>query len=148
MAIPFWVRLPHRGNNVRDREPFICAQSSTYPAMAPKPMGDRKRDRLMKFLRLQPWTPQPIEFPLPPPQLADIEPAELNPHDTIKPQKAFAKGESFKRDMAILSIAHILQESSELKKLIQLIVVIRDKDSEGQVMPPMSCISISDSLIL
>ncbi|KAG5651694.1 hypothetical protein H0H81_007806, partial [Sphagnurus paluster] len=35
--------------------------------------------------------------------------------------------------MAILSIAYILQESPELKRLIQLIVVIRDKDSEGQL---------------
>ena len=139
----------HRGNHVRDRGPFLCAQISTYPAMAPKPMGDRKRDRLMKFLHLQPWTPQPTEFP-PPPQLADnVEPTTLIPHDTSsKPQKVFTKGNSFKRDMAILSIAYIIQESSELKRLIQLIVVIRDKDSEGQVMPAMSCISISDSLIL
>ena len=130
--------------------------------MAPKPMGDRKRDKLMKFLHLRPWTPQPTESsfniaatqslttPLPLPHLADnIEPTALNPHDTsTRPEKVFVKGKSFKRDMAILSIAYILQESSELKRLVQSIVVIRDKDSEGQVMPAMLCISISDSLIL
>jgi hypothetical protein len=73
----------------------------------------------------------------------NIEPPVLNPHD-IKPtstklKKVFAKGKSFKRDMAILSIAYTLQESSELKRLIQLIVVIRDKDSEGKVMSVMYC---------
>jgi hypothetical protein len=77
--------------------------------------------------------------PLLPPRLAgNIEPPVLNPHD-IEPkrEKVFAKGKSFKRDMAILSIAYILQENSELKRLIQQIVVIRDKDSEGQVMSAM-----------
>jgi len=116
-------------------------------------MGDRKRDKFMKLLHLQPATPQPTKSSidiaatqppttLPPPQLAgNIEPPVLNPHDIEPPstklEKVFAKGKSFKRDMAILSIAYTLQESSELKRLIQLIVVIRDEDSEGQVMSAM-----------
>jgi len=118
-------------------------------------MGDRKRDKFMKLLHLQPRTPQPTESsidmiaatqppttPLPTPQLAgNIELPVLNPHDieptSTKLEKVFAKGKSFKRDMAILSIAYTLQESSELKRLIQLIVVIRDEDSEGQVMSAM-----------
>ncbi|EDR07690.1 uncharacterized protein LACBIDRAFT_294471 [Laccaria bicolor S238N-H82] len=101
--------------------------------------------------RVRPRTPQPAESSigitvtqppttaLPLPQLAgNIEPPVLNPHDTeptsTKLEKVkFAKGKSFKRDMAILSIAYTLQESPELKRLIQLIVVIRDKDSEGQL---------------
>ena len=136
------------------RQPFLCTLISTSSVMAPKPTGDRKRDKFMKFLHLQPGTSQPTESsvditatqppstPLPPPQLAgSVEPPFLNPHD-IKPtstklEKVFAKGKSFKRDMAILSIAYTLQESSELKRLIQLIVVIRDKDSESQVISAM-----------
>ena len=35
--------------------------------------------------------------------------------------------------MAILSITYTLQESSKLQRLMQLIVVIRNKDSEGQL---------------
>ena len=118
--------------------------------MAPKPTANRKRDKVLKFLHLRPGTPQPTESsidiaatqppttPLPP-ELADsIGHSVLNPHDTeptfTKVEKVFTKGKSFKRDMAILSIAYTLQESSELKRLIQLIVVIRDKDLEGQVM--------------
>ena len=118
--------------------------------MAPKPTGNRKRDKVLKFLHLRPGTPQPTESsidiaatqppttPLPP-ELADsIGPPVLISHDieptSTKLEKVFAKGKSFKRDMAILSIAYTLQESSELKRLIQLIVVIRDEDSEGQVM--------------
>ncbi|KDR68409.1 hypothetical protein GALMADRAFT_1354407 [Galerina marginata CBS 339.88] len=77
--------------------------------MAPEPTRDRKLDKVKKWLHLGPGTPQ------------------------IKPKKAFTKGESFERDMAILYIAYAIQESPELKKLIQLIVVIRDKDSEGQL---------------
>ena len=108
-------------------------------------MGDRKRDKFMKLLQWRPGTPQPTDIaatqppttPLPPPQAPPVP----NPHD-IKPtstklEKVFVKGKSFKRDMAILSIAYTLQESSELKRLIQLIVVIRDEDSEGQVMSAM-----------
>ena len=104
----------------------------------------------MEFLHWRPKTPQPTEpsidiaatqpptTPLPS-ELADsIGPSVLIPHDTeptsTKVEKVFTKGKSFKRDMAILSIAYTLQESSELKRLIQLIVVIRDKDSEGQVI--------------
>jgi hypothetical protein len=94
--------------------------------MAPKPTGDRKRDKVMKFLHFRPTTPQPTES-----SINGTEPS------SNKLEKVFAKGESFKRDMAILSIAYTLQESSELKRLIQLIVVIRDKDSEGQVMSAM-----------
>ncbi|EDQ98767.1 tetratricopeptide repeat-containing protein [Laccaria bicolor S238N-H82] len=122
--------------------------------MAPKPTRDRKRDKLMTFFHLpvRPRTPQPTESSsidiaatqppttaLPLPQSAgNIEPPVLNPHDTeptsTKLEKVkFAKGKSFKRDMAILSIAYTLQESPELKRLIQLIVIIRDKDSEGQL---------------
>ncbi|KIJ96372.1 hypothetical protein K443DRAFT_73178, partial [Laccaria amethystina LaAM-08-1] len=89
--------------------------------MAPKPMGHRKRDKFMKFLGLRPRTPQPTE------SSHDVEPT------STKLERVFAKGKSFKRDMAILSIAYTLQESSELKSLIQLIVVIRNKDSEGQL---------------
>ncbi|EDR00777.1 uncharacterized protein LACBIDRAFT_295705 [Laccaria bicolor S238N-H82] len=63
-----------------------------------------------------------------------MNPPVLNPHDTDSTStKAFTKGKSFKKDMAILSIAYTLQESSELKRLIQLIVVIRDNDSKGQL---------------
>ena len=122
--------------------------------MAPKPTWDGKRDKFLKFLRLRPRAPQSTESsinipatqpptnPLPPPQLAgNIEPPVRYPHDIeptfTKPEKVFAKGKSFKRDMAILSIAYTLQESSELKRLIHLIVVIRNNDSEGQVMSAM-----------
>ncbi|KIJ91625.1 hypothetical protein K443DRAFT_14224, partial [Laccaria amethystina LaAM-08-1] len=89
--------------------------------MAPKPTGDRKRDKFTKVLHFRPRTPQPTE--------SSINATEPSPN---KLEKVFAKGKSFKRDMAILSIAYTLQESSELKRLILLIVVIRDKDSEGQ----------------
>ena len=121
--------------------------------MAPKPTGIRKRDKLMKILDWRPGTPQPAESsidvaatqppttPLPPELAGSIGPPVLNPHDieptSTKLEKVFAKGKSFKRDMAILSIAYTVQESSELKSLIQLIVVIRDRDSEGQVMSAM-----------
>jgi len=131
------------------RQPFLCTPISTCPVMAPKLTADRKRDMFMKLLQWRPGTPQPTDIAatqppntLPPPQLAgNMEPPVLNPHD-IKPtstklEKVFAKGKSFKRDMALLSIAYMLQESSELKRLIQLIVVIRDKDSEGQVRSAM-----------
>jgi hypothetical protein len=104
---------------------FLCTPISTCPVMAPKPMGDRKRDKFMKVLGLRPRTPQPTE------SSHDVEPT------STKLERVFAKGKSFKRDMAILSIAYTLQESSELKSLIQLIVVIRNKDSEGQVMSAM-----------
>ncbi|KDR71376.1 hypothetical protein GALMADRAFT_144057, partial [Galerina marginata CBS 339.88] len=110
----------------------------------------RKRDKIRQFFGSRPRTPQPPESsvnlaatsspitPLPLPQSAgDAQPTVLNLQGrqtpSIQPGKAFTKGESFKRDMAILSIAYILQESPELKRLIQLIVVIRDKDSEGQL---------------
>ncbi|KDR71353.1 hypothetical protein GALMADRAFT_144037 [Galerina marginata CBS 339.88] len=110
----------------------------------------RKRDKIRQFFGSRPRTPQLPESsinlaaqsspitPLPLPQSAsDAQPTVLNLQGiqtpSIQPGKAFAKGKSFKRDMAILSIAYILQESPELKKLIQLIVVIRDKDSEGQL---------------
>ena len=137
------------------RQPFFCTPISTCPVMAPKPTGDGKRDKFWKFLRLQPRAPQSTESSIdiqatrrpttplpPPPQLAGtIEPPVLNPHNvqptSTKLEKVFTKGKSFKRDMAILSIAYTLQESSELKRLIQLIVVIRDNDSEGQVMSAM-----------
>ncbi|KIJ91122.1 hypothetical protein K443DRAFT_14669 [Laccaria amethystina LaAM-08-1] len=109
--------------------------------MAPKPTGDRKRDKIMKFLHLRPETPQSTESsidiaatqppttPLPPPPWAgNIEPPVLNHHDvestSTKLEKVFAKSKSFKKDMAILSIAYTLQESSELKRLIHLIVII------------------------
>jgi hypothetical protein len=93
--------------------------------MAPKPTGDRKRDKFMKILHFRPRT-QPTES-----SINGTEPS------SNKVEKVFAKGKSFKRDMAILSIAYTLQESSELKRLIRLIVVIRDRDSEGQVMSAM-----------
>ena len=121
--------------------------------MAPKPTGSRKRDKFTKILPWRPKTPQPTEpsidiaatqhptTHLPPELAGSIRPLVLNPHDieptSTKLGKVFTKGKSFKRDMAILSIAYTLQESSELKRLIQLIVVIRDKDSEGQVMSAM-----------
>jgi hypothetical protein len=94
--------------------------------MAPKPTGDRKRDKFMKFLHFPPRTHQPTES-----SMNSIE------SSSNKVEKVFAKGKSFKRDMAILSIAYTLQESSELKRLIQLIVVIRDNDSEDQVISAM-----------
>ncbi|KDR83220.1 hypothetical protein GALMADRAFT_874858 [Galerina marginata CBS 339.88] len=117
--------------------------------MAPEPTRDRKRDKFKKWLHLGPGTSQPAEssIKVPPtrppttllPQLVgDAEPPALNPYydiqrPSVKPEKAFAKGKSFERDMAVLYTAYILQENSELKKLVQLIVVIRDKDSEGQL---------------
>ena len=133
--------------------------------MAPKPTGNRKRDKIMKFLHLRPGTPQPAESsidiavtqppttPLPPGLAGSIGSPVLNPHDieptSTKLEKVFVKGKAFKRDMAILSIAYTLQESSELKRLIQLIVAIRDKDSEGQVMSAMyhayRCLTVSSS---
>ena len=84
--------------------------------MAPKPTGNRKRDKFLNFLPLRRSTGKPT---------------------SSKPQNVFTKGESFKKDMAILSIAYTLQGNSELKRLIQLIVVIRDNDSKGQVMSAM-----------
>ena len=92
-------------------------------AKAPKPTRNCRCNKLMKFLHWRPGTPQPTESSI------DIA--------ATKPEKVFTKGKSFKRDMAILSIAYILQESPELKRLIHLIVVIRDNDSEGQVMSAM-----------
>ena len=120
--------------------------------MAPKPTGNRERDKFVEFLHWRPKTPQPTEpsidiaatqppTTLPPELAGSIRPPVLNPHDieptSTKVGKVFARGKSFKRDMAILSIAYTLQESSELKRLIQLIVLIRDKDSEGQVISAM-----------
>ena len=121
--------------------------------MAPKPTWNRKRDKLMKLFHWRPGTPQnaeasidiapiqPPTTPLPSELAGSIGPPVLNPHDieptSTKLEKVFVKGKSFKRDMAILSIAYTLRESSELKRLIQLIIVIRDKDSEGQVMSAM-----------
>ena len=122
--------------------------------MAPKATAHRKRDKLLEFFHLRPRTPpltpsslsiatmQPTTAPLPPPQLAgNIEPPVLNPHDiepaSTKREKVFTRGKSFKKDMAILSIAYTLQKDPELKSLIQLIVVIRDNDSKDQVMSAM-----------
>ena len=136
------------------RQPFLCTPISTCPVMAPKPTGDGKRDKFMRFLHLRPRAPQSTESsidiqatqrpitPLLPPQLAGtIEPPVLNPHDieptSTKLEKVFTKGKSFKRDMAMLAIAYTLQQKPELKRLIHLIVVIRDNDSEGQVMSAM-----------
>ena len=122
--------------------------------MAPKPTGHRKRDRILEFFHLRPRTPpltssalgiaatQLTTAPLPPLQLAgNIEPPVLNPHDieptSTKRGKVFTKGKSFKKDMAILSIAYTLQKDPELKSLIQLIFVIRNNDSKDQVMSAM-----------
>ena len=105
----------------------------------------------MEFFHLRPRTPQPsIDIPstqppttpLPPPQLeGTTEPPVLNLHDieptSTKLQKVFTKGKSFKKDLAILSIAYTLQKDPNLKRLIQLIVVIRNNDSEDQVMSAM-----------
>ena len=99
-----------------DRQSFFCTPISTGPVMAPKPTGDRKRDKFLNLLPLRGSTGKPTSSKL---------------------QKVYTKGESFKKDMAILSIAYTLQGSSELKRLIQLIVVIRDNDSKGQVMSAM-----------
>ena len=84
--------------------------------MAPKPTGDRKRDKFLNLLHLRGSTGKPT---------------------SSKQKKKFTKGESFKKDIAILSIAYTLQENSELKRLIQLIVVIRDNDSKEEVMSAM-----------
>ena len=122
---------------------LFCTPISTGSVMAPKLTGHRKRDKIMEFFHLRPTrTPpptqsstdgiaatQPTPAPLPPPQLA----GKTEPTST-KPEKVFAKGKSFKKDMAILSIAYTLQKNSELSSLIQLIVLIQNNDSEGQVM--------------
>ena len=119
--------------------------------MALQLTGHRKRDKIMEFFHLRPRTPQPsIDIPstqspttpLPPPQLeGTTEPPVLNLHDieptSTKLQKVFTKGKSFKKDLAILSIAYTLQKDPDLKRLIQLIVVIRNNDSEDQVMSAM-----------
>ena len=121
--------------------------------MAPKLTGNRTRDKIMKFLHLRPRAPQSTESsidipatqpptsPLPPQLAGNIEPPVLNPYDveptSTKLEKVFTKGKSFKKDMAILSIAYTLQKNSELNSLIQLIVIIRNNDSEGQVMSAM-----------
>ncbi|KDR74898.1 hypothetical protein GALMADRAFT_566661 [Galerina marginata CBS 339.88] len=110
----------------------------------------RKRDKVKEFFRLRPRTPQPPESSvnlaatsssITPPRLpqsaGDAQPTVLNlqgiRNPSIQPGNVFAKGDSFKRDMAILYTAYILKENPELKRLIQLIVVIRDNDSEGQL---------------
>ena len=49
-------------------------------------------------------------------------------------KKTFAKGKSFERDIAVLSATYILDESPELKDLIKLVILIRDKDDVGQVI--------------
>ena len=84
--------------------------------MAPKPTGDRKRDKFLNLLPFRGSTGKPTSSKL---------------------KKKFTKGESFKKDMAILSIAYTLQKDSELKSLIHLIVAIRDHDLEGQVISAM-----------
>ena len=127
------------------RQSFFCTPISTGAVMAPKLTVHRKRDKIMEFFHLRPRTPpptqssidgiaatQPTPAPLPPSQLAGKTEAT-----STKPEKVFAKGKSFKKDMAILSIAYTLQKNSELKSLIHLIVVIRNNDSEGQVMSAM-----------
>ncbi|KDR83264.1 hypothetical protein GALMADRAFT_89121 [Galerina marginata CBS 339.88] len=118
--------------------------------MAHELTPSRKRDKVKEFFRLRPRTPQPPESsvnlaatssPIAPPRLpqsaGDAQPMVLNlrgiRNPSIQPGKVFAKGDSFKRDMAILYTAYILKENPELKRLIQLIVVIRDNDSEGQL---------------
>ena len=118
--------------------------------MAPKLTGARILDKLMESFRLRPRTQRtqsfidvaatqlPTYLPTLPLIRHHIKFPLLNPHDrelaSTKVEKVFAKGKSFKKDMAILSIAYTLQENPEFKRLVQLIVVIRDNDSEGQVM--------------
>ncbi|KAF8884071.1 hypothetical protein CPB84DRAFT_1850787 [Gymnopilus junonius] len=51
----------------------------------------------------------------------------------IKKQKAFVKGKSFEKDIALLSASFTLQEMPELKGLILLIAIIYDVDNEDKL---------------
>ncbi|KAF8191174.1 tetratricopeptide repeat-containing protein [Pholiota molesta] len=55
------------------------------------------------------------------------------PPSQIVPQKAFVKSKMFEKDIAVLSIAYIMAENPELKRLIRLIAEIDDKDTEDQL---------------
>jgi hypothetical protein len=55
------------------------------------------------------------------------------PPPQIVPQKAFVKSKMFEKDIAVLSIAYIMAENPELKRLIRLIAEIDDQDMEDQV---------------
>ena len=99
--------------------------------MAP---GVRIRDQLMESLHLRPRNPLRTQSFIDVLAATHINFPMLEELTSTKVEKVFAKGKSFKKDMAILSIAYTLQENSELKRLVQLIVVIHDNDSEGQVM--------------
>jgi hypothetical protein len=56
------------------------------------------------------------------------------PSPQIVPQRAFVKSKMFEKDIAVLSIAYIMAENPELKRLIRFIAEIDDKDMEDRVM--------------
>ncbi|KAF8884074.1 hypothetical protein CPB84DRAFT_1750507 [Gymnopilus junonius] len=64
-----------------------------------------------------------------------------------KTQKAFTKGQSFQKDLALLSTSYVLQEASDLKELLKLIVVIHDNDEEDKLADVLeSCARFSIQL--
>ena len=119
------------------RQPFLCTPISACPAMASKLVGDCQRDN---FLHSRPRTPPthrvfhqhgsdtPTDQPL-----TTTTVGRQHITNVYQAEESIREGQIFKRDMAILSIAYTLQESTKLQRLMQLIVVIRNKDSEGQL---------------
>ena len=68
------------------------------------------------------------------PQLEPRPPESTNIPLPVARQKAFTKSKNFEKDIAILSATYILDQNPDLKTLIYIIIVMHDKDEEGQVM--------------
>jgi hypothetical protein len=129
---------------------------STCPVMASQCEPPSIRKKIKAFFR--PNTPRRLESvpspatPLPTQSFNSAVDTAPNAPDTPPPpttaQKAFTRSKNFRKDIAILSAAYILDKHPELKKLIHLIVIIHDKD-EDEVMSPMyyaySFLTISSS---
>lgn len=91
---------------------------------------NRTRDKFKALFRrktphLEPQPPESVNIPLP---------------GTM--QKAFTKSKNFEKDIAILSATYILDQNPDLKTLIYIIIVMHDKDEEGQVMGILCTIHI------
>ena len=107
--------------------------------MATQPTRVRKRDRIKAFFlhgTLHPESlPSGPASPAPSKEVGgQLEGAPSVPLPVDESKKTFTKGKSFERDIAVLSATYILDESPELKDLIKLVILIRDKDDVGQVL--------------
>ncbi|KAF8903428.1 tetratricopeptide repeat-containing protein [Gymnopilus junonius] len=116
----------------------------------------RKRDKLKNFFSRS-LTPQPRDSS---PNVTASRPSTPNASHTsnvalspdprdrpVKARKAFTKGQSLQKDLAILSTSYVLQEASDLKELLQLIVLIHDNDEEDKLADVLeSCARFSVQL--